>query len=85
MAADAMPRQEEVGLMGEPGGPFRKILVTPGLSLAAAAALVIAIGGGAIAARRIGSSAIRDNSIRSRDVRNDTLRRVDLRPGVRRD
>lgn len=57
--------------------------ITPSIVLASAA-LVVASGGSAYAATKIGSSEIRDNSIRSIDVRDDSVRGRDIKNGTLR-
>jgi hypothetical protein len=59
------------------------IKVTPSIVLASLA-LVVASGGSAYAATKIGSAEIRDNSIRGVDIKNDEVRSSDVKNGTLR-
>lgn len=60
------------------------IKVTPAFVVASLALVIVASGGTAYAATKIGSSDIRDNSIRSVDIRNNEVRGADVKNGTLR-
>jgi hypothetical protein len=60
------------------------IKVTPAFVIASLALVVVASGGTAYAATKIGSAEIRDNSIRGVDIRSNEVRSSDVRDGALR-
>lgn len=61
-----------------------RIKVTPAVVIASLALVIVASGGTAYAATKIGSAEIRDNSVRSVDIKNDDVRGSDIKDGTLR-
>jgi hypothetical protein len=59
-----------------------RIKVTPAVVIASFALVIVASGGTAYAATKIGSAEIRDNSIRGVDIRNNEIRSSDVKDGA---
>ena len=61
-----------------------RIKVTPAVVIASLALVIVASGGTAYAATKIGSAEIRDNSIRGVDIRSNEIRSSDVKDGALR-